>query len=116
MEVGDLGEVGQVAGGVWGLSANPHYVALVPVHPNENQRLSGLTGVEGWVGLGLEEVGGWNWWAEKERGLWIRGIIFKSAFMQTTNKHTCNLQVDALCRLFARCRKVPMWRRLLSCS
>lgn len=36
--------------------------------------------------------------------------------MQTTNKHTCNLQVDALCRLFARRREVPMWRRLLSCS
>lgn len=86
VEVGDLGEVGQVAGGVWGLSANPHYVALVPVHPNENQRLSGLTGVEGWVGLGLEEVGGWNWWAEKERGLWLRGIIFKSASDYANNK------------------------------
>lgn len=88
MEVGDLGEEGQVAGGVWGQSANPHYVALVPGHPNENQRLSGLTGVEGWVGLGLEEVGGWNWGAEKERGLWLRGIIFKSASEYANNKQT----------------------------
>lgn len=88
VEVGDLGEEGQVAGGVWGLSANPHYVALVPAHPNENQRLSGLTGVEGWVGLGLEEVGGWNWWAEKERGLWIRGIVLKSASDYANNKQT----------------------------
>lgn len=88
MEVGDLGEEGQVAGGVWGLSANPHYVALVAAHPNENQRLSGLTGVVGWVGLELEEVGDWNWCAEKERGLWFRGIIFKSASDYANNKQT----------------------------
>lgn len=88
VEVGDLGAEGQVAGGVWGLGANPHYVASVAAHPNDNQRLSGLPGVVRWVGLGLEEVGGWNWCAEKERGLWFRGIIFKSASDYANNKQT----------------------------
>lgn len=88
MEVGDLAEEGQVAAGVWGLSANPHYVALVAEHPNENQRLSGSTGAVGWVAPGWEEAGGWNWCAEKERGLRFRGIIFRSALDYANNKQT----------------------------
>lgn len=36
--------------------------------------------------------------------------------MQTTNKHTYNLQVDALCHLFVLGPEAAMWRRLLSCS
>lgn len=65
VEAGDLGEEGscmpleavRVAVGSRGLRANPHYVALVAVYPDENQKLSGLVG---WVGLG-QEVGVRSW-------------------------------------------------------
>lgn len=86
--MGDQGEEGQVAAGVWGPSANPHYVALVAAHPDEHQKLSALTGVVGWLGRRLEEVGVWNWCAGKERGLWLRGIIFESASDYADNKQT----------------------------
>lgn len=39
-----------------------------------------------------------------------------SQIMQTTNKHTCNLQVDVLSRSFGLQREAPLWRRLPACS
>lgn len=91
VEVGDPGEEGrcaaleevQAAVGSLGLRANPHCAALVAVHPDENQRLSGWMG---WVGLG-QEVGGWCWSTVKERGLCFSGIIFKSS-SDNANKQT----------------------------
>lgn len=64
VEVGDLVEEGprmapqevQVAASNLGLRANPHYVALVAMHPDADQRLSGLIGR---VGPGWE-AGGWS--------------------------------------------------------
>lgn len=92
MEAGDLGEEGscmplevvRVAVGSRGLRANPHYVALVAVYPDENQELSGLVG---WVVLG-QEVGVRSWSTVKERGLCFSGIIFKSSSDYANNKQT----------------------------
>lgn len=69
--VGDLGEEGpcaaleevQEAVGSRGLRAKLHYVLLAAMHPEENQRQSGLMG---WADQGYE-VGVQSWL--KERGL-----------------------------------------------
>lgn len=91
-EEGDLGEEGscmaleevQVAVGSLGPRANPHYAALVAVHPDENQRLSGWTG---WADLG-QGAGGWCWSTMKKRGLCFSGILFKSSSDYADNKQT----------------------------
>lgn len=69
--VGDLGEEGpceapeevQEAAGSPGLRAKLHYVVLAAMHPEENQRLSGLMG---WADQGYG-AGVQSWL--KERGL-----------------------------------------------
>lgn len=106
VEVGDLVEEGpcvaleevQVGVGSLGLHAKLHYVLLVVAHHVETQRLSGLMG---WEGL-EQEVKGRSWFTLKERELCCSGknilYLILSLIMQTTNKHTCNLQVDVLNR------------------
>lgn len=73
VEVEDLGEEGpckvleevKVGVGSLGLHAKLHYVVLVVVHPEENQRLSVLMGCVG----PKKEVESQSWLTVKERGL-----------------------------------------------
>lgn len=73
VEVEDLGEEGpskvleevKVGVGSLGLHAKLHYVVLVVVHQDENQRLSVLMGCVG----PEQEVEAQSWWTVKERGL-----------------------------------------------
>lgn len=95
VEVGDLGgeepcvapEEAQVGAGSLDPHAKLHYVVLVVVHPEENQRLSVQMG---WVGLG-QEVGGQSWSTVKQRGLCCGGkkdITFNSFSDYANTKQT----------------------------